>query len=203
MNDSILFHLHFNTPDLAGAANQLENEGIQLQRRFGSVRGDGVALGPDDTEPDGFRLKLQVHQYGAVNITLAPGKRPNFDHIGLRVESIEDISDRAAARDWSVRSNDRRTFVMTPWDFRVEIHSSTAGVVTALDSPALAHIDDVIFCLPDATVAREELEEVFGQISQLRIVSGEGPWIDSFRIASEQSDSTISVQPLLSNQETS
>lgn len=34
-----LFHLHFNTPDVAGAADRLGRAGVPLQRRFGSLRG--------------------------------------------------------------------------------------------------------------------------------------------------------------------
>lgn len=203
MTNSTLFHLHFNTPDVAGAAARLHHAGIPLQRRFGSIRGDGIALDPSDRKPDGFRLKLQVHQYGAVNITLAPGQRPHFDHVGLRVESTKEIRDRAASRDWSVRPNDRRTFVMTPWNFRVEIHSATSDVVAELGSSDEAHFDNVVLRLPEATTAREVLNKVFGHIPELQVVSGKGPWIDSFTIANEQSASTIHVQTLLGNQETS
>lgn len=201
MADPTLFHLHFNTPNVAGAADRLAGAGVQLQRRFGSVRGDSTALEPSDRKPDGFRLKLQVHQYGAVNITLAPGQQPRFDHFGLQVAKIEDTLDRAESRGWSVRSNERRTFVMTPWDFRVEIHPVTADVVTELGQPAVARLGNVALRLPDASSARKALTEVFGTIPELRVESGEGPWIDSFTIAEPQTASTIAVQTLLGDQE--
>lgn len=194
-----LFHLHFNTPDIVGAADRLARAGVRLQRRFGSVRGDSIALAPDDRTPDNFRLKLQVHQYGAVNITLAPGQQPRFDHVGLHVADIEDICSRAESHGWSVRSNERRTFVMTPWGFRVEIHPATADVVAELGEPTVAHLENVALVLSGATTARESLEEVFGPLSELQIERGEGPWINSFTVAQEQSASTVAVQTLLSD----
>lgn len=202
MTQTTLFHLHFNTPNVSEAADRLARAGVRLQRRFGSVRGDGIALDPGDRTPDEFRLKLQVHQYGAVNITLAPGRQPRFDHFGLRVAKTEDIRNHAESHGWSVRSNERRTFVMTPWNFRVEIHPPTADVVTELGSPDTAHLENVALVLPAATTTRELLEEVFGPIPELEIERGEGPWIHSFTIAEGQTASTIAVQTLLGDQET-
>ncbi|WP_248910711.1 VOC family protein [Halocatena marina] len=101
-----LFHLHFNTPNVSEAATRLCEARLTLQRRFGSVRGEGTPLTPEEDTPDDFRLKLQVHQHGAVNITLAPGQRPHFDHLGLAVSNLEDTIDRVKDHGWSVRPND-------------------------------------------------------------------------------------------------
>lgn len=199
MTHPVLFHLHFNTPNVDRAANRLVQTGVPLQRRFGSVRGDSISLNPKERTPDEFRLKLQVHQYGAVNITLAPGQRPRFDHIGLCIERTEKALKSAASYDWSVRSNERRTFVMTPWNFRVEIHPLTANVVTDLGTPDEAHLEEVILRLPDAIAARDAFSEIFGTIPELRIESGEEPWIDSFKIADKQGKTQITVQSLLGN----
>ncbi|MFC6964584.1 hypothetical protein ACFQJ8_23780 [Halocatena marina] len=37
-----LFHLHFNTPNVSEAATRLCEARLTLQRRFGSVRGEGT-----------------------------------------------------------------------------------------------------------------------------------------------------------------
>lgn len=192
-----LFHLHFNTPDVAGAADRLDRAGVPLERRFGSVRGEGASLGPDEAAPEGFRLKLQVHQRGAVNVTLAPGRRPRFDHLGLSVENAEDVIDRAESRGWSVRSNDRRTFVMTPWGFRVELHRSTADVVTELGEPEEARLEDVTLWLSDATAARDAFDGTFDPIPELHIRSGDGPWVDSFDVVGRRATRSIDVATLL------
>lgn len=200
MTPPSLFHLHFNTPDVTGAADRLDRAGVPLQRRFGSVRGDGVSLTPDEDASEDFRLKLQVHQRGTVNITLAPGQHPHFDHLGLSVESTEDILNRAESQGWSIRSNERRTFVMTPWKFRVEIHPSTADVVAGLGEPDEAHLEDVFLQLPDANAASKALDEIFHPIPELRIESGESPWVNSFDIASQQEAKSIDVVTLLGAQ---
>lgn len=192
-----LFHLHFNTPHVARAADRLNQAGIPLQQRFGSIRGDSASLAPEDERPDEFRLKLQAHQYGAVNITLAPGQRPHFDHFGLIVEDAENVLERAESRDWSVRSNERRTFIMTPWQFRIELHPETAEAVTGLDSSDRARLEDVTLCLPDASTAREAFTDVFGKIPELSVNSGEEPWIDSFSIVGNEMSSTVELETLL------
>jgi hypothetical protein len=197
MTPSTLFHLHFNTPDVAGAGDRLDRAGVPLQRRFGSVRGEGRTLEPDSTEPSRFRLEYQVHQYGFVIITLAPGKFLYFSHFGLIVDEAEKFSERADAHGWTVDSNERSTFVTTSWGFRVELHSSTAEVVDGLGTPDEAHLVDVTLCLPDASRAHDVLDEVFGDIPELQLESGHGPWIDSFHVADERSTSRVEVRDLL------
>ncbi|RRJ32331.1 VOC family protein [Halocatena pleomorpha] len=202
MSDPTLFHLHFNTPDVTVAAERLADAGLQLQRRFGSVRGDSIALGPDDRTPDDFRLKLQTHQYGAVNITLAPGQQPRFDHFGLQVADIDEVCANAESRGWSVRSNDRRTFVMTPWGFRVEIHPTAGDVVAELDESAVARLDNVVLRVPAVSPVRKAFKDVFESVPELRIESGEEPWIHSFAIDENRTTTTIPVRTLLDEEDT-
>ncbi len=98
MVQQTLFHLHFNSPVLETATARLNEYGVPLQQRFGTVRGAGVSVAPETQSPDEFRLKLQVHRIGAVNISLAPGQQPQFDHIGLFVADIDDVITRARSR---------------------------------------------------------------------------------------------------------
>lgn len=200
MTPSTLFHLHFNTPDVAGAGDRLDRAGVPLQGRIGSVRGEDRTLEPESTEPDEFRLEYQVHQSGFVTITLAPGKFLYFSHFGLIVDRTEEFSERADAHGWTVDSNDRRTFVMTSWGFQVELHPSTADVVDGLGTPDEAHLVDVTLCLPDGSRARDVLNEVFGDIPELRVESGHGPWIDSFHVVDERSISRVEVREFLGDQ---
>ncbi len=202
MSTPTLFHLHFNTPAVTVAAERLAGAGLQLQRRFGSVRGDSIALGPDEGTPDDFRLKLQTHQYGVVNVTLAPGRQPHFDHFGLQVTGVEEVRAKAESRGWSVRSNDRRTFVMTPWGFRVEIYPTTSDVVAELDEPTVAHLEKVVLRVPAVPTVRTAFKDVFGSVPELRIESGEEPWIHSFAIAEKRTTTTIPVRTPLTGENT-
>ena len=195
----LLFHLHFNTPNVSEAADRLSEAGVPLQRRFGSVRGEGTSLTPEEEPPDDFRLKLQVHEYGAVNITLAPGQRPHFDHLGLAVSDLEGTMDRVKEHGWSVRSNERRTFVMTPWQFRVELHPETGDVVRELGDSGEAHLEDVSLQVPDANGAREAFNEIFHPLSELNIGDSENPGVESFSIAAQQGNQQIDVANLLEN----
>ena len=199
MTHPSLFHLHFNTPNISGAATRFGEAGLPLQRRFGSIRGEGTSLTPEEDTPDDFRLKLQVHQHGAVNITLAPGQRPHFDHLGLAVSDLEDTIDRVKDHGWSVRSNERRTFVMTPWQFRVELHPETGAVVRGLGDSGEAHLEDVSLQVPNANAAREAFNEIFHPLSELSIDDGENPWVESFSVAAQQRSEQINVGALLGN----
>lgn len=192
-----LFHLHFNTPDVEGAAERLAQIGINLRQRFGSIHGEGVSLSPGEEIPEEFRFKLQVHQRGYVNITLASGQRHRFDHLGLIVEDFESILDRAESSGWSVRQNERRTFIMTPWGFRVEVHPLDGDAAAELGDFKEAHIEDAILCLSDGDAVRQEFDDVFGDIPQLQIERGEGTRMDSFKINTERTTTVVDTQDFL------
>ncbi len=60
---------------------------------------------------------------GQVNITFGQGKRDRFDHIGFLVDDREhnEVLKNAALLGWRVDEGERRTFISTPWRFRVEL----------------------------------------------------------------------------------
>ncbi|WP_227354295.1 hypothetical protein [Haladaptatus salinisoli] len=178
-----LFHLHFNTPDVSGAERRLAERGLPLYRRFGRVDGEFRALDADDPVPDDFRLRLQNAQRGYVNVTLAPGRRPRFDHLGLCTTAFDALCDRATERGWSVRDRDgRRTFVMTPWRFRVELHPDGSDVETDLGPWEVAHFERVELTLPDSD-ADDEFRAVFGDVPGIRIRRGDDVGAPRFHLA--------------------
>ncbi|WP_330633413.1 hypothetical protein [Halocatena halophila] len=197
MAQQTLFHLHFNTPALETATARLNEYGVPLQQRFGTVRGERVSVGPETQPPDEFRLKLQVHRIGAVNISLAPGQQPHFDHLGVFVADIDDVLTRARSREWSVRSNERRTFVMTPWGFRVELHPKSGARGVEFGRSSTPRLEDVILHASNPQVVREPLQTVFGTIPNLHLEAGEKPWVSSFTVAGERTTETIPVTTLL------
>lgn len=167
-----LFHLHYNVPDVTRAERALANHGIPLRQRFGQVRGEAVALDPGESEPEGFRLRLQTHQRGYANVTLAPGRKLRFDHLGLCTAEFDATLDRAKERGWSVRDpGGRRPFVMTPWGFRVELHRDGSDVESSLGDWHEAHLSAVELHVPNPDEVRDGLGEVFGDVPGLSVQS--------------------------------
>lgn len=184
-----LFHLHFNTPDVPAAESALVERGFPLQRRFGRLDGDSASFGPNEPVPDGFRLRLETLQRGYVNVTLAPGRAPRFDHLGLCTAAFDAVLERAREAGWSVRggADARRTFVMTPWEFRVEVHPDGGDVESSLGAWSEAHLSDVRLAVPEPDSVREELTAVFGTVPGLVVEQGEREraWVSSFRVEGE------------------
>lgn len=181
------FHLHFNTPGVAAAECRLSELGLPLYRRFGRVDGEFVALEAADAVPDDFALRLQNHQLGYVNVTVAPGRTPRFDHLGICTGEFDAVVGRVAdAGDgWSIRDPDgRRPFVMTPWGFRVEVHRDGSDVESDLGSWADAHLSEIRLAVPDPDDVREGLSAVFGAIPGLAVERGEREraWVPGFRV---------------------
>lgn len=62
---------------------------------------------------------------GSINITFGYGKKIIFDHIGFLVPGKEQeiICKNAEKMDWKVERGERRTFISTPYDFRIELQA--------------------------------------------------------------------------------
>ena len=194
----MLFHLHFNTPNVDTAAERLDSIGVPLRRQFGSVRGEGAALEPGESAPDGFRFKLQVHQRGAVNVTVAPGQRPRFDHFGLVVDDISTVFERSRAREWSVRENPRRSFVMTPWGFRVEVNDRDGEVAGELGDERDAAIESFTLHVPEG--APSAVTDVFGDVPALDLREDSGVRAEAFTLVGDSvSGEPVDVQELLAD----
>lgn len=162
------FHLHFHVPDVSTAERALAAVGLPLNARYGAVDGESVRLAPDDPTPDGFRFRLQDHQAGVVNVTLTHGPGPRFDHLGVVTDGFDAVLNRARDADWGVLPNDRRTFLVTPWGFRVEVHPTGGRVDSGLGDPATARIETCELRAPDADAVRRGLDRVLGAV----------PWLD-------------------------
>lgn len=182
-----LFHLHYNVPNVRGAERRLADFGLPLHQRFGQVRGESVAFDPDGRIPDGFRLRLQTHQRGYANVTLAPGRELRFDHLELRTAEFDSVVGRAESRGWSVRDPDgRRPFVMTPWGFRVEVHRDGSAVESELGDRDEAHLSAVDLRAPNPDAVRDGLRDVFGGVPGLAVRDGDGrAFAASFRLDGE------------------
>lgn len=198
-----LFHLHFNTPAVASAQRALADRGIPLRQRFGQVAGESVALAPDENAPEDFQLRLQSHRQDYVDVTLAPGQRPHFDHLGICTSEFGALTERAERNDWSVRDpNGRRPFVMTPWGFRVEVHRDGSDVESSLGDWETGHLTEVELRVSHPEEVRDGLNRVFGELPGLVVKkSSEAdahPFVSQFRVEGDAlSERVVDVREML------
>ncbi|MFC7204082.1 hypothetical protein ACFQJC_11190 [Haloferax namakaokahaiae] len=172
-----VFHLHYQTPDVAHASAVLAEHGITPSAQFGALAGDSVSLTPGETPPEGFKLRLQTNRGGAADVTLAPGPDVKFDHFGVVVEDVAAVVERAEERDWAVVENERRTFLTTPWRFRIELQAADSDVIDELGDRDECELSEVSLGVPveaRETVERE-IRAVVGDVSNLRVVPVRGP----------------------------
>lgn len=170
------FHVHYNVSNVDSLQAALADVGLPLHRRFGWNEEGFTSLTPDEPLPDPWRLHLETLQAGAVNVTLAPGRRFRFDHFGIVTADFDAVVDRAETAGWSVRDADgRRPFVMTPWGFRVEIHRAGDDVASTLGSRRTARIDELRLVVPAAGAGdvRNGLRSVFGDLPGLLVEAGD------------------------------
>ncbi|WP_158056647.1 hypothetical protein [Halorussus halophilus] len=198
-----LFHLHFNTPAVASARRALADHGVPLRQKFGHVSGESVVLAPDDEAPEDFRLRLQSHRRGYVDVTLAPGTRPHFDHLGVCTSEFDRVVARAEDVGWSVRDTDgRRPFVMTPWGFRVEVHRDGSDLESSLGDWDSGHLTEVELRVSDPDEVLAGLERVFGDLPELVVAQAndeaDRPFVSRFTIAGDAlSERVVNVQKML------
>ncbi|KAB1196736.1 MULTISPECIES: VOC family protein [Haloferax] len=177
MDVPYVFHLHYHVPDVDYAASVLSAHGIEPAERFGSVDGESLALSAADTPPEPFRLRLQTNRGGVADVTLTPGPRLDFDHFGVVVEDASAVVERARERDWSVTENERRSFLLTPWGFRIELQTPESDVLSELESPADCRFTEVTLAVPVEArdAVSRTLQAVLGDVQNLRVSPVRGP----------------------------
>lgn len=167
---SRLFHLHYHVPDIGYAEQVLADHGLPLHARYGSVDDEPISLAPGETAPDDFEFKLQDSQRGYANVTLTPGKDVRFDHFGLVSPAFDAIVQRAESAGWEVQGVDSpRTFLITPWGFRIELHPVDGIVVGSLGSREECRFGTLTLAVQNPDEVEEVLQEVVGTVSEVAI----------------------------------
>jgi hypothetical protein len=120
----LLFHVHFEVDDVAGAETELEREGFALRARFAYVGGEARRFEPD--EPlDGARLRLSELEQGAVNVALMPSRFPErrLGHFGVTADPDEHagVLERAAELGLRSKPDEVRSFVQLDRQLQLEI----------------------------------------------------------------------------------
>lgn len=163
-----LFHLHYHVPDIDHAERVLSDSGIPFHRRYGWVDDRFLTLREGEEIPEGFRLHLQDSQRGYANITLTPGKQVQFDHLGVYTRQFDGVITRAEEAGWHIhRPNQPRTFLVTPWGFRIELHAEGDEVEASLGSWEEAHFDEVVLTVPNPGAVQDGIDGVIGEIAGL------------------------------------
>jgi hypothetical protein len=160
----LLFHVHFEVPDVAAAEAELERDGFALKARFGYIRKEHRRFAPH--EPlDGARLRLSELERGAVNVVLMPSRFPErrLGHFGVAVSADEHaaVLERAGQLGLRTKPNEVRSFVGIDRQLQLELSDANRY---DYDDAALAvrRIErlEIACAHPDETTAR--LRELVG-----------------------------------------
>jgi hypothetical protein len=172
----LLFHVHFEVPDVAAAEVDLERDGFRVKARFGYVGREHRRFAPD--EPlDGARLRLSELERGAVNVVLMPSRFPErrLGHFGVAVSPGEHaaVLGRAAELGLRAKPDEVRSFVGIDRQLQLELSD---GRRYAYDDTALATLRierlEIACAHPDDATAL--LRELVGPelAASVRFVSG-------------------------------
>jgi hypothetical protein len=110
------------------------DNGFRVSLRIGRFEGQFQSFDPplnwDDFRDKSIVFRIIEVRKGAVNITFGYGKHVMFDHIGFLVtrEEHDKICNRAKDVNWRVKEGDRRSFISTPFHFRIELQLNSEAI---------------------------------------------------------------------------
>ncbi|MCS0670192.1 hypothetical protein [Cytobacillus firmus] len=126
----VLFHYHFWTPRVEETERFYVNNGFGIYQRIGKYQGDFQNFDPplvwDDFRGKDILFRIIEARKGSINVTFGYGKKIIFDHIGFLVNEKEQelIYQNAVNMNWTVDRGKRRTFITTPYSFRIELQTN-------------------------------------------------------------------------------
>jgi hypothetical protein len=135
----MLFHYHFWTPFVEETEKFYKENGFRISQRIGKYEGDFQTFNPpltwDDFREKKILFRIIEARKGAVNITFGFGKKVMFDHIGFSVsdEEQDEICGNAVKMNWEVDRGERRTFISTPYNFRIELQANKDAIDSTTD----------------------------------------------------------------------
>ncbi|RNB85041.1 hypothetical protein EDM56_19190 [Brevibacillus fluminis] len=140
-----LFHYHHWTPAVEETESFYRDRGFHVTLRNGKVNGAFQRFDPPlewkDFREQGVMFRIIEMVRGQINVTFGFGKENRFDHIGFLVTEGERVAicERAEAWGWEIERGERRTFVYTPYRFKVELQTRS-DVVDAADNTEIARM---------------------------------------------------------------
>jgi len=129
-----LFHYHWWTDKVEKMEAWYRGIGFETRQRIGRANGEMREFNPplewDEFRQENVQFRIIEMLQGQVNITFGQGKRDWFDHIGFLVDDLEhdEVLKNAALLGWRIDEGERRTFISTPWRFRVELQRRKEAV---------------------------------------------------------------------------
>lgn len=136
----MLFHYHFWTPYIEETERFYVDNGFRIFQRIGKYQGDFQNFDPplnwDDFRKKDILFRIIEARKGTINITFGYGKKIIFDHIGFLVSetALKVICKNADKLNWSVDKGERRTFITTPYNFRIELQTNKDIVDSIIDN---------------------------------------------------------------------
>ncbi|MTH54876.1 hypothetical protein GKZ89_15850 [Bacillus mangrovi] len=130
----MLFHYHYWTPHVEETEKFYRENGFRISQRVGRYQGEFQEFNPplewNDFREKNILFRIIEARRGAVNITFGFGKKVMFDHIGYLVtpENHDRICKNARNMGWDVQVSERRTFIATPYSFRIELQTSKDAI---------------------------------------------------------------------------
>ncbi|MFD2045422.1 hypothetical protein ACFSTA_17190 [Ornithinibacillus salinisoli] len=159
-----LFHYHWWTNKVEELENFYANRGFEVSQRVGRYKGEmqtfNSPLTWEDFREETIFFRIIEMRKGQINVTFGNGKTDRFDHIGFLVDSLEymEIVKRAVVHGLLVSEGERRTFISTPWKFRIELQQRNDAVT----EDSYPFIDAMKIQLPFKTSHPKGLAELFG-----------------------------------------
>lgn len=136
----MLFHYHFWTPFVEETEKFYEENGFQVSLRIGKYEGKFQTFNPpltwNDFREKNILFRIIEMRKGTVNITFGYGKKIMFDHIGFLVSTEEhkQICNNAQKMNWEVKVGERRTFISTPYGFKIELQTNIDVIDSMTDN---------------------------------------------------------------------
>lgn len=200
----MLFHYHLWTPHVEETEKFYANLGFQVTQRIGKKDGEFESFDPpldwDDFRGQSIRFRIIEMKRGATNISFGYGKKVIFDHIGFLVSEEEKVNvlERAEQIGLTTQSNERRTFIHTPYGFRIELQQHFDAVQSRSENRVLQ------FSIDSKRKGIEEvLRRLFGrQVSEINVSESNHTMIIDVKLMSDANFRTVDpngIQIILSN----
>ncbi|MFD1019883.1 hypothetical protein [Thalassobacillus hwangdonensis] len=162
----MLFHYHFWTPYVEETEKFYIEQGFTVHQRIGRHEGEFQSFHPpldwEDFREKQIAFRIIEVKKGSVNITFGLGKKPMFDHIGFLVsqQQHDEICTRAEEMGWKTDPGERRTFIGTPFEFRVELQTHRDAIDEG--NADFARIDHMKISTPEFGL-EEKLTQLLGR----------------------------------------
>ncbi|MDR0126230.1 MULTISPECIES: hypothetical protein [Bacillus] len=118
-----LFHYHYWTPFVEETEKAYFALGFQVKKRFTKDGSFHPPLTWDDFREKEPSFRIVEMRKGHINLTFGYSKKVLFDHIGFLVteEEYDQLLVQAKELNWPIQAGERRTFISTPFRFRLEL----------------------------------------------------------------------------------